>query len=226
MKLGVIAALKTELGPSLHALRPSSTRVVEHVTGYLSGPFVFAAGGVGSRAAAAAALVVADEFKPHALLSVGFCGALRDDFDTADLVVGGTPTHPADAALLDLARAAAPKARDGTVLTVPKVLLGADEKKAAASRTGAAVVDMEADAVAVAARARGLGFLSVKVVIDTPSEPLASSYAGCWRVLLDVLSNPMTIGQMIYDSKRVKLAAERLRDFFVALKEKIPADPS
>jgi phosphorylase superfamily protein len=107
---------------------------------------------------------------------------------------------------------------------VPKVILGADEKKAAASRTGAAVVDMEADAVAVAARARGLGFLSVKVVIDTPSEPLASTYAGCWTVLKDVLLRPGTIMQMVYDSKRVKVAAERLKDFFVALKEKLPVD--
>jgi len=222
MKLGVIAALQTELGPTLHALKPASRRV-EHLTCYAADPFVFTAGGIGSRQAAAASLLVADTFKPDALVSVGFCGALRDDFDTGELIVGGTTTHPADAAIVDLARASAPKARDGTVLTVPKVLLGADEKKAAASRTGAAVVDMEADAVAVAARARGLAFLSVKVVIDTPAEPLASTYAGCWRVLLDVLSNPMTIGQMIYDSKRVKLAADRLRDFFVALKDKLPA---
>src|SRR5215831_15443217 len=104
MKLGVIAALKTELHPTLHALRPFSTRSVQHVTCYLSEPFIFTAGGVGSRPAAAAALLVADEFKPQALVSVGFCGALRDDFDTADLIVGGTTTHPADAALLDFAR--------------------------------------------------------------------------------------------------------------------------
>jgi nucleoside phosphorylase len=222
MKLGVVAALKTELGPTLQALSPTPRRV-EHLTCHESAPYVFTAGGIGARSAAAATLLVADTFKPQAVLSVGFCGALRDDFDTGEIVVGGTTTHPADAALLDLARAAAPKARDGTVLTVPKVLIQAEDKKAAASRTGAAVVDMEADAVAVAARSRNVGFLSVKVVIDTPSEPLASTYAGCWRVLLDVLSNPMTIGQMIYDSKRVQIAAERLKDFFVALKGSISA---
>lgn len=221
MKLGVIAALKTELGHTFQALSPASRRV-EHLTCYESGQLVFTAGGVGARPAAAATILVVDAFKPQAVLSVGFCGALRDDFDTAEIVVGGTTTHPADAALLDLARAAAPKARDGTVLTVPKVLVNADEKKAAASRTGAAVVDMEADAVAVAARSRNVGFLSVKVVIDTPAEPLASTYAGCWTVLLDLLKNPMTVGQMIYDSKRVKLAAERLRDFFVSLRDKLP----
>src|SRR5204862_3727788 len=129
---------------------------------------------------------------------------------TPELTLGGTTTPPADATRLAPARAAAPKARDATVLTVPKVLVNAHEKKAAASRTGAAVVDMEADAVAAAARSRNVGFLSVKVVIDTPAEPLASTYAGCWTVLLDVLKNPMTLAQMVYASNRVKLAAERL----------------
>lgn len=221
MKLGVIAALRTELGPTLKVFRPAS-QPVQHVTCYVSDPYVFAAGGVGMRPAAAAALLVADTFKPQALASVGFCGALRDDFETGDLILGGTTSQPADEALVDFARAAAPKARDGSVLTVPQVLLKADDKRAAASKTGAAVVDMEAEAVAKAARARGLGFFSVKVVIDTPAEPLASTYAGCGRVLLDILRNPMTIGQMMYDSKRVKLAADRLRDFFVALKDKLP----
>jgi adenosylhomocysteine nucleosidase len=222
MKLGVIAALLHELGPTLKAL-PSVERRVEHLTCRESPPFVFTVGGIGDRRAAAAALLVADAFKPDAILSIGFCGALRDDFETADMVLGGTTDHPPSAELLDLARSAAPKARTGTVLTVPKVILGADEKKAAATRTGAAVVDMEAQAVAKAARARGVGFLCVKVVIDTPAEPLASSYTGCWTVLKEIVFRPGTITQMMYDSRRCKLAADRLKDFFVALKDKIPA---
>ena len=49
------------------------------------------------------------------------------------------------------------------------------------------------------------------------------SFAGCWTVLRDILVRPGTIGQMIYDSKRVKVAAERLKDFFIQLKDKLPA---
>lgn len=221
MKLGVVAALPHELGPTLHALKPSR-REVEHLQCHESPPYVFTVGGIGDRRAAAAALLVADTFKPQALISVGFCGALRDDFETAELIFGGTTNHPPAADLLDLARSAAPKARSGTVFTVSKVLLTAEEKKSAGTRTGAAVVDMEAEAVAVAARARGLGFLAVKVVIDTPAEPLASSYTGCWKVLKDVVFRPGTILQMVYDARRAKLAAERLKDFFLAFKEKLP----
>jgi len=222
MKLGVIAALKTELNPTLAAFSPAS-RGVEHLRFHETPSLVFVAGGIGAKAAAAASLLMVDHFKPEAILSTGFCGALTDDLATGDLLVGRTTKSRADAALLDLARAAAPQAREGSIRTVEKVVLKAEDKKKLSQETGALAVDMEAEAVALAARSRNVGFLSVKVVIDTPSEPLASSYAGCGRVLLDVLSNPMTIGQMIYDSKRVKLAAERLRDFFVALRDKVSA---
>lgn len=222
MKLGVVAALQTELGPVLRALRPSPRRV-EHLTFHETPSLVFTAGGVGARPAAAAALLMADHAKPDALVSLGFCGALTDDLQAPDLVLGGTTAHPATPALLDLARTSAPNAKSGAVHTVPKVLVKADEKRALAKSSGAAVVDMEADAVGVVARARNLGFLCVKVVIDTPSEPLASTYAGCWTVFRDIVTRPGTIGQMIYDSKRVKVAAERLRDFFVVLKAGLPA---
>jgi hypothetical protein len=157
MLLGVIAALPNELGATLKAL-PCSTRKVEHLQCHESPPFVFTWGGIGDRRAAAAALLVADTFKPQALLSIGFCGALRDDLETADLIVGGTTT-PARGSGPPRPR---PRRRAqgpfGEVLTVPKVMVGADEKKAEAKRTGALIVDMEAEAVAKAARVRGVGF--------------------------------------------------------------------
>jgi len=221
MKLGVIAALQTELKPTLAAL-PHTSRGIEHLRFHETPDLVFVAGGVGAKAAAAASLVMADHFKPAALVSAGFCGALTDGFETGDLILGGTTKSRPDAALLELARSAAPKYREGPIRTMDKVVLKAEDKKKLSEEKGAVGVDMEAEAVALAARSRSVGFLSVKVVIDTPAEPLASSYSGCGRVLLDVLSNPMAIGQMIYDSKRVKLAADRLRDFFVALRDKLP----
>ena len=216
MKLGVIAALGQELGPTLKAI-PTTARAVEHLQIHESPSLVFTVGGIGKRRAAAAALLLADHGKPDALLSVGFCGALTGDLETADLVLGGTPTHGATSSVLDPAMAAAPKARRGTVATVDAVLNSADAKRALAKKTGALVVDMEADAVAVAAKARGLGFLAVKVVIDTPADPLSSNYAGCWPVFKDLLRGRLM--GMMHDARRVKIAAERLRDFFVELQK-------
>src|ERR1051325_4657932 len=122
MKLGVIAALKTELNPTLAALSPAS-RAVEHLRFHETPSLVFVAGGGGAKAAAAASLLMVDHFKPDALLSTGFCGALTDDLATGDLLVGRTTKSRADAALLDLARAAAPQAREGSIRTVEKVVL-------------------------------------------------------------------------------------------------------
>ncbi|MBV8879172.1 MAG: hypothetical protein JO332_04320, partial [Planctomycetaceae bacterium] len=202
MKLGVVAALAQELEPTLKAI-PTSPRTVERLRCHESPSLVFAAGGIGSRPAAAAALLVADTFKPEALVSVGFCGALTDDLETADLILGGTTNHGATSSLLDRALAAAPNARRGNVVTVPKVVVDKEEKRKLAKETGALIVDMEADAVALAAKARGLGFLAVKAVIDTPSAPLASTYSGCWTVFKDLLRGSLM--GMVYDSKRVKL---------------------
>ena len=104
---------------------------------------------------------------------------------------------------------------------VDHVVVNAAEKREIVQRTGAAVVDMESAAVAKAAKARGLPFLCVKVVIDTPSQPLASTYASFGRVTVDILKKPWIIARMIGDGRRAKLAAERLRDFFVAFAKEI-----
>src|SRR5256885_5190796 len=127
MKLGVIAALQTEIKPSILALAPSS-RKIEHLRFHESPNLVFVAGGIGARLAAAAAMVMVQHFKPDALVSTGFCGALSDEFETADLLLGGTKKRPPDERLLELARAAAPQARTGVVRTVEKVVNKADEK--------------------------------------------------------------------------------------------------
>jgi len=222
MKIGVIAALSQELQPTLGSL-PTTPHRVDGARFHVSSSLIFIASGIGSRPAAAAALLLADTFKPDALLSVGFCGALTDEPGTADIILGGTTNHPAAPALLELARSATITPRLGSILTVPKVIVDAAEKKELARKTGALAIDMEAEAVAVAARARGLGFLAVKAVIDTPSSPLASTYSGCWTVLQDLLKG--SVMGMIHDSRRVKLAAERLRDFFVALERKLAGSP-
>jgi nucleoside phosphorylase len=216
MKLGIIAALNTEIKPTLSAFSHTSRRI-EHLRFYDAGLFVFVAGGVGAKPAAAASLVMVDHFKPDALVSAGFCGALSDELETGQLIIGGTKKRPADEKLLEMAQAAAPNAKAGRIKTVEKVVVKAEEKKKLGEESGAAVVDMEAEAVALAARSRNVGFLSVKSVIDTPAEPLASTYAGCLVVLRDVLLRPGTVMQMVYDSKRVNIASGRLREFFVAL---------
>ncbi len=105
--------------------------------------------------------------------------------------------------------------------TTDRVINDFEEKRSIARTTGAMAVEMEAAAVGKVAQERGLAFLCVKVVLDTPSQPLASTYASFGRVMLDLLRRPWIVGRMIGDGKRAKLAAEKLRDFFVAFRKEI-----
>jgi nucleoside phosphorylase len=214
MKLGVLAALQTEIKPTLQALAASSQGRI-----YTAGPYSLAVGGVGAEKAAAGALHLIQTVKPDALLSVGFCGAITGDLDIGDLLLGGTTRYPADPELLSLARSAAAKSKSGTVATVTRVLNQAADKKLIADKTGARAIDMEADAVGKAAADAGLKFLCVKAVIDTPGQPLASNYESFWSVFKDIILRPGSIMGMVYDAKRVKVASEVLRDFFVAFKD-------
>jgi nucleoside phosphorylase len=189
---------------------------------HYSPPFCFLIGGVGAEKAATAALGLVSAEKPDALLSVGFCGAITGDLDIGDLLLGGTTRYPADPELLALAKSATAKSKSGTVATVTRVLNQAADKKLIADKTGARAIDMEADAVGKAAADAGLKFLCVKAVIDTPAQPLASNYESFWSVFKDIVLRPGSIMGMVYDAKRVKVASEVLRDFFVALKDQLP----
>jgi nucleoside phosphorylase len=214
MKLGILAAVRTELRPTLRLLHPDRRRI-EDRTFYERGSFVFTAGGIGTEAAAEAAERLAERFRPDALVSTGFAGALRDDWETGDLILGGSTGFPPTDALLDAARRAAPGARVAEIRTVERVLRNAREKRRLAEG-GAAAVDMESAAVGETARRRGLGFLCVKAVLDTPSAPLASDYAGLMRVLGEVVRCPRALAGIAADAARARKAAARLAEFFRA----------
>lgn len=224
MMLGVVAALKTELAPALRALR---TRARRHGarTIYEAPHLSFVVAGVGVEKAERAAAALQRHARLTALLSTGFAGALLDDLSPGDLVLGGSTTLAADAGLLRLARDLDPAARAADVVTVPAVLRDAAAKRRLAERSGAAVADMEAAAVATVARRHGLDFLCVKAVLDTPAAPLASSYAGVLSVLGETLRRPQTIAGIKADASRARKAAERLSEFYARLAEALAAPP-
>jgi nucleoside phosphorylase len=201
VRLGVVAALRTELNPTLKALRTPE-------------PYLFTTAGVGAEKAARAARALPQGL--DGLLSVGFAGALTDDLAPGDLVLDGSGAPE----LLEPARRAGPH-RVGRVEMVDHVVVGREEKEALARRTGALVVDMESAAVQAVARERGVNFLSVKVALDTPSCPLASTYDGCGTILVDILRRPWILARMIGDGRRARRAARRLRDFFLAFRKEL-----
>ena len=162
------------------------------VRAWRRGDLLIVASGMGSQRAAAAlpelARAVGDDVRGtcEALWLVGWCGGLRDDLQVADLVLAdatwtaaGTQTGEAIAHVprAEIAawagRLAAAQGRRlivGPVLTSPRVLFRAEEKRAAA-QTGAVAVEMEAGPLARWAAAQGVPFVHLRVVLD----PAASS---------------------------------------------------
>jgi adenosylhomocysteine nucleosidase len=215
MKLAVVAAVKPELRATLRRLRPGAVRA-DRRTIHESGPLLFAVAGIGAARAEAAARRLIERFRPAALVSTGFAGALADDLTPGDLVIGGSTGFPATDALLQRARAADPAARIAEVVTVDRVVLDLREKRQIHRETLAAAMDMESAAVGRVAREHGAGFLCVKAVLDTPAAPLASSYESVLKVLGEILRRPGRVRRIAADAARARAAAERLATFYAA----------
>lgn len=209
---GIVAALSSEVAPALRELKVPWTRC-GGLPCFETPGFRLILSGVGAPRAAAAARLLLDSGPLDALLSVGFAGALGDDLHPGDLVLGGSTDFPADPVLLHRLSSGI-ACHQGTTAPVEAVLNEPAGKADLARRSGARVVDMESGAVGAAARERSVPFLCAKVVLDTPSEPLASTYTGCLSILGALLLHPRGV---LRDARRSRLAADRLRTFLVPL---------
>lgn len=178
-----IAALKTEVAGFSHP------RVAVTICG------------VGFEKARAAAEAIGDA---ELLVSAGFCGALDASLRTGDLIAGGTVRERRRFEGDPRAIEAVPDARRGDTLWVPSVQTTLEAADALA-------VDMESAAVAEIAAARGVPFLMLRAVLDTPDAPLAGDYT--WRMLL----KPWRWPGVPRDARRAKVAAAALAKGLLAL---------
>jgi adenosylhomocysteine nucleosidase len=117
-----------------------------------------------------------------AVLSVGCAGALIPGLSCGQLVLAShvamsdvsesaqVHRYPVDSQLLAYARAAAQTAgvpvADGPLFTSVKILFTPEEKAQRGQETGAIAVEMESGVHAAFAAARGLPFLTLRVILD------------------------------------------------------------
>jgi adenosylhomocysteine nucleosidase len=167
-KIAIVAALEREVS----GLTKGWSRVEREHEGR---SFVFSernemvvvCGGIGMEAARRAAEAAIALYHPTLVLSVGFAGALDKSLRIGDIFA---PTVVIDArdgsrVNIEIDSENRPEKRKGTLVSFMAVA-GIDQKANLAQAYGAHAVDMEASAVAAAARAHGIQFDAAKVISD------------------------------------------------------------
>lgn len=170
---------------------------------------------------ASQAVIAGSAYRPEAIVSTGFCGALDERFGIAEIVaasavVGGGREFPA-------LPVEAP--HRGVVVSIDRVAQTAEEKRKL-RETGAAAVEMEAAAVASAAEKMGLPFYCIRVVTDLAGETMSNDFNRALRsdghldtmvILRGALCRPASrLPELLRLRRRCVRAAEVLGEFFVS----------
>ena len=136
------------------------------------------------------------------LISAGFAGALNDDLHVNDLLLAQNfstvqlkETRPSGGSF-SIQRA--------DLLSVPSIIDSIAERQRIAQTTGAAAIDMETEFIARACAEHGIPLLSLRVISDTPSEPLPGP------------------SKILFDIERQRTHVRKLAIFFLAHPNQIP----
>lgn len=183
--------------------------------------FLMVANGAGVARAGAALDAALPSFRPDALVSIGFCGALDPALGIGDIVVA-TEVQGANGRYRATPVFTAKPYGRGVVWTHSRVAETVDERRGLRA-SGASVVEMEAAAVAERAQALGLPFYCVKSVTDLAGESLANPFNQALRedghfdtiiLLRGALRHPFArIPELIRLRGRCVRAARSLGDF-------------
>ena len=177
------------------------------------------ANGVGAALARAATEAGIKAFKPDAVVSTGFCGALSPSLEIAEVVAANRIVT--DGQVYDARALEGP--RIGPIRSICYIA-GTAEQKRELGAEGAIAVEMEAAGVAAAALRHSLPFYCVRAVTDLAGETLANDFNKALRsdghfdtmsILSAALLHPATrLPELIRLRKRCTRAARALGDFF------------
>ena len=170
------------------------------------------ANGAGTKRAAPAVDMAAEQFTLEGVVSTGYCGALDESLGVGDIVTGAAMGRPGGLPY-----------HTGSIRTVDHVVSTAAEK-AALRATGAIAVEMEAAGVAARAAALGMPFYCIKSVTDLAGETLANDFNAALRpdghfdtmiILREALRHPSErVPELLRLRNRCARAARALGDFF------------
>ena len=178
---------------------------------------VAVANGPGPKLAGCALDAIRERREIRAVVSVGYCGALKRELDANDIAVA-TRVNNRATRTPQVSRAFAA----GPVVSVDRVVTSLEEKSGLA-RTGAIAVEMEAEALAERAESWGVPFYCVRIVTDTADEALPLDFNALRdadgrfqrsRILLAALRRPGVLApRLMRLDRRCRDASAVLGDF-------------
>ena len=209
MRIAVIGAMEMEIALLKEAMTFQKTKEIAGLTfleGTLEGhEIVLVRSGVGKVNAALCTQILADHFRPDAIINTGAAGSLREENRIGDLVVSTDVVHhdvdatlfgyqkgevpqlgqlsfPADeklrAAAVRAARAVAPDiaVREGRVASGDRFIAERALKEEIAETFGALCVEMEGAAIAQVAWLNRIPFVILRAISDQADESVHVSY--------------------------------------------------
>lgn len=210
MKYGIIVAMRVELDMLLREMAQAELVTIngtDYHTGRIGGVDVVATQcGIGKVNAAVGALTMIDNFKPDAVINTGIAGGTGAGAGVLDVVIGsevgyhdvwcgpgnapgqvqGHPERYAGAlSLVDMeALGGNPRVKVGLIASGDKFISSpADLEAVLEVQPEAVAVDMESGAIAQVCHLKGVPFLAVRVVSDTPGvENHLEQYGDFWTL--------------------------------------------
>ena len=160
VKVAIVAALEREVKPALKRWQMlDSEHEGRHFRFYENDCCVLVCGGIGVDAARRAAELLITRYQPEIIISLGFAGALDATMKIGDVFIPHRVTDAGDGSTLEV------EGGEGELVTFASIATAVQKAKLAAAY-GAQAVDMEAAAVARAARLHGIRFEAVKAISD------------------------------------------------------------
>jgi nucleoside phosphorylase len=202
-QLGMVAACQSEAAlvrRSLHLQYRGTTPAGRLWGGHAYGQdIVLLRSGMGAERATRAATWLVQHCALHGLLSVGFAGGLQAALATGDTLLpqqvlawygdldeahaiktDSLRTHAGLARLATLsANQAHLRQHQGTLLTVPEVLLRATAKQHLGQRSGALAADMESYSIGQVAVAHAIPFMPLRTIFDTCDDDIPLPVGNC-----------------------------------------------
>jgi adenosylhomocysteine nucleosidase len=164
--------------------------------------------------------------QPRRLISSGFAGAAREDFQVGDLIVAEnfSDRESLSAAQRILANG---NLRTAKLFTSTTIVDSIDARNEIARTNGADAVDMETEVIAQACSIRRVPMLSLRVISDSPREPfplppsilfdMERQRTNAAKLSLYLINHPRALFDLLRFARQITQARRILTDVIITL---------